>query len=310
MPLSKLKNNTTQLQEQPQLSLPGRTWGYRGCAYGWILYQEKLIRHYNITVLNPVTGQKLYLPYPGEEGKFFLSSCPSNPSFFILAGSYYTGRLQYCRPGDVSWVDITPGSRYFFHDLTFHNGQVYVLSSKWLTDELLVYHLNNPASTTMVNLPRQREPLEKQKEVLYLVEVRGEQLLLVYRIRRFNKETRLYNKTESFEIYRLLCFGSGSRYSWEVVESLGEYAIFLGDKCSQPFVLSELNVPSIRGNRIYFTTEYRTLPSSPDSGVYDLLERAVVESFDYDIDLLLSRNTPSAFWLVWFVPAPFSTFEA
>ncbi|KAJ4851591.1 hypothetical protein Tsubulata_024721 [Turnera subulata] len=307
MPLSKLKNNTTQLQEQPQLSLPGCSWSYHGCAYGWVLYQENPRQHCDITVLNPVTGQKLYLPCPVGYGKIFFSSCPSNPNFFILAASYYTGRLHRCRPGDESWVDIiTPKSQYLFRNLTFYNGQVYVLGYdlKRQTDEVLVYHLNNSATTAIVNLPRQPEAYAKQIEVLYLVEVRGEQLLLVYRMRRKNTETGLYNKTESFEIYRLLCFGNGSR-SWEVVESLGEYAIFLGDKCTQPFVLSELKVPSIRGNRIYFMPEHRGLRSSPDSGVYDLLERAVVESFDNDDHL--SRNTPSA---VWFVPAPFSTFKS
>ncbi|KAK4851494.1 hypothetical protein QYF36_015701 [Acer negundo] len=79
--------------------------------------------------------------------------------------------------------------------------------------------------------------------VRYLVEFRGE-ILLVIRFMR-----NLFKETYDFKVFRL----DFSQMEWVKLDSLGDFGIFVGRNCSRCYSTKELGVN--KGNCIYFTNE-------------------------------------------------------
>ncbi|KAJ4835492.1 hypothetical protein Tsubulata_015483 [Turnera subulata] len=156
------------------------------------------------------------------------------------------GCVSYCRPRvDDFWVDIrTKKPECDFADLVSYKSQLYGLLQ---TGVVFVYdHINasSPSPTLMIDaidVPVKASRSATVRDSLYLGT--GGDLLAVYHHIILPWPTKPFG-TGGFEVYRL-----NTDKGWDVVESLGGHALFLG---GVSFSLSTSNVKGIKGNHLYF----------------------------------------------------------
>ncbi|XVF52336.1 hypothetical protein PTKIN_Ptkin05aG0010500 [Pterospermum kingtungense] len=271
-PLTKIKlcnnNHTLVHHNLPVLSLDEKS-ECRGSYKGWLVMVNPKL---DMAMLNLVSGVKYGLPhvttlppvpqllaiskthvyyFKSSVRKAVISSAPtggytSNCFVFVIYTRHRA--LAYCKLGDTSWSSITSADSVGnpcsgFADAMYRKGQLYALHE---TGKIFICSITapSPKMTEFVASPCRSLNQQYSTEEICLAEA-GEEFLVVHR-RKDHTRTRMGYRTTMFKIYSL----DFNLKKWTPTANLGEYALTLG--LSQSLSLSELNVPGIKRNHIYF----------------------------------------------------------
>ncbi|XP_034675006.1 F-box protein SKIP23-like [Vitis riparia] len=277
----------------------------RGSSHGWLLILDEAPE---IFLLNPLTRSKVHLPplstFPnvvrfnfadvGREyalrtssgnvytrslkkmrdsfiKKTILSSSPANGSDFIAVVILnQTGDLALCRKSDDSWTFLEDAQSYS-EDVIFHRGLFYAVN-KYGSIAVCDVSGSSPR-VSIIEMPQQFGG-----DLQYLVES-GEELLLVTRYLDLTydvepDQTSLIYRTTRFQVCRL----DSKAPRWEVVSSLGDRALFLGENLS--LSLSSVDFPGCKGNCIYYTDDYSEdnydgIGGEQDLGIFNLEDGSI-----------------------------------
>ncbi|KAF7150885.1 hypothetical protein RHSIM_Rhsim02G0226000 [Rhododendron simsii] len=201
-----------------------------------------------------------------------LSSVPSPSSkdyalMVIYEGYMYLG---FWRPGDKTWTTIELHPRRPCHDIVFHKEQFYGLEDGGGIFACDVWG-SNPTKAREVGQIGTLKYIGPKR--LYIVESQGE-LLIVVRdgcdisfadekdhesFMKGSLEETLYNFDEprlhygvqEFQVFKVDLLNDG--WTSELIQSLGDNALFLGDNSSISIEASKF--PGIRPNCIYYTVD-------------------------------------------------------
>ncbi|KAJ3700154.1 hypothetical protein LUZ61_003859 [Rhynchospora tenuis] len=235
-----------------------------GSSFGWLfIIDRELVPR----LVNPFTRECYVLPpFPRFEEqilrkrfiKAILSLDPSKTCDFTMLVLYSTNFVQvaFWRPGESSWRCV-PG-KHFIVDAIFFRGNFYFAGCKNLC--MLSDLESNPTMELVMPL--------FNSGIRYLVDFMGELLLVERHITFLGDKYDPHVVTERFTVDKLNLEGRSSSECKEI----GDYAIFLGARCSGYAVDSQL-FPGCKRNSIYFTDMmFKVNPDvygCDDLGIYD-----------------------------------------
>ncbi|KAF5196713.1 F-box protein skip23 [Thalictrum thalictroides] len=218
-----------------------------------------------------------------------------NPQFllvYLCIGGYQ--QLVFARPGDTTWTVVEQSNLTV--DVINFNGKIYAVECAGL---IKVCDNSRGLHPTLIVFAAKPDNVGPDR--FYLVEFGGE-LHLVVRIFDFAEEIPPdeFHHCEVaawFEVFKL----DLSTLKWNELETLGDYALFVGSNTT--FALKASDYPDqCKPGCIYFTDDcfetYSKLLGA-DMGIYNL-ETGTFEPL-YEGDGVLSRFSPP----VWITPKPF-----
>ncbi|XP_010676477.2 putative F-box protein At5g55150 [Beta vulgaris subsp. vulgaris] len=238
----------------------------------------------SIFLFNPFINKFRSLPKLQKEKviKAVISCSPSIDSECVVLILFSKQGAAFCRVGDVSWTNF---DHFFdeneceFSDALFFEGTFY------LVDEYGKIYTCNLDIGLILEISFQPSDLTKIRHKYYLVEFDGK-LCRVFRRFSFNEsfyyENNVINDDNNVvnnngyvtREFRICKMDPGKR-NWVGVDSIGEYAMFLG--MNNSICISEVEVGGIKGNRIYFTDDrqrnvkhFGFIWPGKDVGIYDL----------------------------------------
>ncbi|OAY74121.1 putative F-box protein [Ananas comosus] len=193
--------------------------------------------------------------------KVVLSCSPVKKGSDCVALAIYgwsDNKLAYARPGDAAWTILSWDWRQFTYkwgpleDAVYYKGQFYVVNLHGTVMRCSIPPVGS-AEEPLVEVIAFGIPYDDLiwGNSTYLVEHQGS-LLQVLRKRRPSKKSRpdkplLQYLTFGFHVFRL----DPSSSAWEMIESLGDGALFLGRNTSVSVSATDLRW--CKGNCIYFT---------------------------------------------------------
>ncbi|PIA29892.1 hypothetical protein AQUCO_05800164v1 [Aquilegia coerulea] len=266
-------------------------------------------------LLNPLTRKRLPLPPLStfKDRNFTASKPGTNRMFCVRKASVFTddenpqflvvyliiGEFQKCafaRPGDTTWTVV--GKSDLLIDVINFNGKLYAVKNG---GHIRVCDDPNGPHPTLIHFAALPDVV-MGTERFYLVELGGELHLVVRTSDRTQTdippyEFHHYVKTSYFEVFKL----DLSTLKWDELETLGDYALFVGSNTT--FALKASHYPDqCKAGCIYFTDDYDEAYGKlvgDDMGIYNL----EADTFEllYKGDDILSRFSPP----VWITPKPF-----
>ncbi|KAJ4753322.1 F-box protein SKIP23 [Rhynchospora pubera] len=239
-----------------------------GSSFGWLfIIDRELVPR----LFNPLTREWYELPLlpKFEEDtlrkrfiKAILSLDPSQTCDFTVLVLYHTNfaKVAFWRPGESAWTCVP--DRNHIVDAIFSRGNFYLAGG----DNLCM--ISDLGSNPTVELVM---PLFSSG-TRYLVDFMGELLLVERHIKflgdKHDRHCKWHMVTERFTVDKL---NLQERSSSEC-NKIGDYAIFLGTRCSGYVVDSQL-FPGCKRNSIYFTDLVLKLHPGvygcDDLGIYD-----------------------------------------
>nr|GMD40229.1 F-box protein At2g26160-like [Ipomoea batatas] len=285
-----------------------RCWG---SPFGWVVTLDS---DFQLGLLNPLSRAQLMLPplrkCPNLKNmdcgakrfrnsfvyKAALSSSPLCLDFVVLAIYSDNEKMAILKGGSHTWtpLECCPG---YVDDAICFRGIVYIVSS---LGEIVICDCQGSVLQNIILTPLVDEVAKTNFISAYLVELDGQ----IYVLCRFMSDTRNtagtpfrpYMRTRRFDVYKL-DLGNGKWY--EVVESLGNWSIFVGTNYS--FSICTNEHPECESNCIYFTDDYsgvsHNTPTGYDMGVYNL-ETQKIQWLAQDDLSVFSFSVP-----VWFKPS-------
>ncbi|KAF5205391.1 hypothetical protein FRX31_005034 [Thalictrum thalictroides] len=149
---------------------------------------------------------------------------------------------------------IVKEDEWLFSDILFYKGMLYGLTqANGLVRFEFTNDLKQPLALTVLNVHPMSRPTDAGFKGIYsyLVESRGE-LLMVYRYGNpLCRDSKGLHITEKFLVYKL--DQSSDPLQWVQLQSLGDQMLFLGRSSSMSF--SAASIPGFKGNCIYFTDD-------------------------------------------------------
>ncbi|PON84595.1 F-box domain containing protein [Trema orientale] len=263
-------------------------------SLGWIMAASNHHRN-DISLFHPLSpDHQIRLPLRNINVvyKFALSSRPSlaPPRDFAVVAidqssdSAAKNQLSFWRPGRSSWARIRAEEPVLFLDVVHFNGRFYAVDRRRrvlaLSPDRQDRDRRMVSVVSELNLPKSEAPFLNpyDVEMLYLVESEGA-LLVVQGDRQWwghgNRET-----TE----FRVFEVNVNDGSFWKV-ESLGDRALFLGDKSSS-FSIKASDFLGCKCNCIYFADDFRKLDNfgvrSKDIGVFDMKDGKLERFFGFE----------------------------
>ncbi|KAK9290851.1 hypothetical protein L1049_009029 [Liquidambar formosana] len=230
------------------------------------------------------------------------ASCTEVVANCVVVVLFASNCLGSCRPGDLTWTDLSEHIPIAVEDVIYYNGQLYAIDVDY---DLVLIELGPCPRGTRLNLlcPAGYDRKYRRGAFIYLVESCGE-LLMVLRPWYFLSDgrTRLRHIppviATTFDVFKLDFKGR----CWIKVESLGDQMLFVGT--SSGVSLSASNLSGFKENCIYFTDDNFSVfgpmvdsaEACCDVGVFSL-EDGSIKSF-FPTDSHSSRCPP-----IWFIPS-------
>ncbi|PIA42616.1 hypothetical protein AQUCO_02000211v1 [Aquilegia coerulea] len=283
-----------------------------GSPYGWLV---TLGFDQQFHLLNPLSRARLSLPplstfkdrsftdkYPGHNRmccvrKAIVSTDENNQVLLVCLIMGGSRRLALARPGDTTWTVVQYSNLH--KDVIDFNGQVYTIQSR----QIMLCDQVSGSGPTLIHFADFPDGVPGYEQ-FYLVEFGGNLHLVVRALDDTQTQTQLPPRefhhcieTLYFEVYKL----DLSTRKWdEQLETLGDYALFLGSNTS--FSLKASDYPECKPGCIYYTDDYDENADrlvGRNMGIYNL-ETDIFEPL-YEGDDILSRFSPP----VWITPNPF-----
>ncbi|XP_050365558.1 uncharacterized protein LOC126784111 [Argentina anserina] len=215
--------------------------------------------------------------------KFVVSSNPRLTSDYIVMFQSYSS-LGFCRPGlGQSWKRLTFDYQNYFTDLTYYQGNFYVVNRSGRVS--VVCDIEDPErahlSVVAPEIPDLEELLGRHKGIKnsYLVESAGSLLVVLCTSNHYHYET-----TSGCRVFKVP-FSSGSSWSNSEVFDLGDRALFLS-KSNSSFSVEVSSNSGCKANCIYFMNNKLVSPSVDlDIGIFHM------ENGKIDRDFAKSFNT-------------------
>ncbi|KAL5715894.1 hypothetical protein ACHQM5_017655 [Ranunculus cassubicifolius] len=205
----------------------------------------------------------------------------------------YSGRqrLAFARPGDALWTCVPKSINIV--DLLYLDGQFYTIEN---FGRIFIVDISGPNPIVRLFAQRPSDDVGICSS-FYLFELYG-QLHVAGRCMNCKEEFSPFEfhhgfSTEFFIVYKL----DISSTNWEEVESVGDYAIFVGD--STFFAVLASHYPRCEPDCIYFTDDYPVDSESlsgHDTGIYHI-QTEEIQPLDVGEDMFCRYSPP-----VWFRP--------
>ncbi|KAK1266902.1 hypothetical protein QJS04_geneDACA015265 [Acorus gramineus] len=211
-----------------------------GSSFGWLILGS--FERRQLSLLNPFSGECVVLPLPPLKKKIrmyeiwdavTLSSPPTSPNCIVLVLQALLKRILYCRIGDDKWDQIEDELFHQFgpNQAIWYTGNFYVLSRTGLIHIDVV-----TKQLKMIALPQSLSSDYRDRHVPYIVESRGEILLVIVKF------------TQHFEVFKM--DHSSGNLEWERMEGLGGRTIFLEHGSA---VCVDASEAGCRGDCIFYT---------------------------------------------------------
>ncbi|KAL5699017.1 hypothetical protein ACHQM5_029977 [Ranunculus cassubicifolius] len=241
-----------------------------GSPYGWLVIR----RNEQMRLLNPLSKVSVALPplsslddyYPGlsmHKVVLTISTTPTSlttrleDKFVVLIIFVGNHGIAFARPGDRAWgtVELNPKGVCMLQiinlDILYSNNRFYITT--W-NGEINCFDISSANPVLMDFSYYVANALNKH---FYLVDISGE-VHLVERILKTRKRLPLYsplemkpfNCTHRFRVHKL----NLSTRKLEELDTLGDYAVFLGNNTSFSLLVSDNS--GCKRNSIYFTDDH------------------------------------------------------
>ncbi|PIA43249.1 hypothetical protein AQUCO_02000586v1, partial [Aquilegia coerulea] len=196
---------------------------------------------------------------------------------FVIHGYYQM--LAFARPGDTSWTTIKFPDEYLSQrqvDILHLNGQFYSVNSNgciWLLSDIFGPDLT---LTRLAILPPDNGRLY---ETFSLIEMQGE-ILMAARVLHILEvedlepmEFQAVPKTSSIQVYKL----DRGTFSWEKMETLGDYTLFVGSGTSISVKASDYSGSDCNPGCIYFSYDDCLITGmiTHDVGIFNLINQEI-----------------------------------
>ncbi|KAK0601681.1 hypothetical protein LWI29_026410 [Acer saccharum] len=224
---------------------------------------DELYIDIRISLLNPFSGAEVVLPEAYTNyNKLVFSGDPGKATCVYMAFSYVSPIFFVWIPEAKDWLEscLEEETDDVLIDLISFNGCFYFLTREYnirVVDAAYAYstvqsngyadQINTQFYQVKMSPDIPIESSENVQIVRYLVEFRGE-ILLVIRFMR-----NLFKETYDFKVFQL----DFSQMVWVKLDSLGDFGIFVGRNCTRCYSTKDLGVN--KGNCIYFTNEVGTM---------------------------------------------------
>ncbi|XP_004298358.1 PREDICTED: F-box protein At2g26160-like isoform X2 [Fragaria vesca subsp. vesca] len=286
-----------------------------GSSHGWLATADET---FAITLLNPFRkAEAIHLPplvtpydLPGCQSelqkhrdelkkqyhyyvrKVILSADPSsNPNNYVVVAIYDNCcRLAFIRAGQRDWTYLE--EPYMFSDAIFHRNEIYAVGLGGIIASVDINSSDDPSSHPKAIIRTPLRPMVHpvfpyKADKAYLVESSNGDLL---HVRKFLKPKEGVDQklgVVNFVVYKVLFSDKdGSIVKQNVVDSIGDDALFLGDNHSMTVLAS--NFPRCQPNSIYFTNDIW----NGGIGIFSLANKTVTQ-------LYRPQNPiPPAIWIV------------
>lgn len=225
--------------------------------------------------------------------KVVLSLSPAKDSNFIaVAILNQTGDLAYCKNGGQCWT-IIEGAQSYSEDVIYKKGLFYAVGKG---GSMAVCDVSGEVSrVSVIQMPRQIGG-----DLQYLVSSEDE-LFLVTRYLGLEFDLEPYHphliyRTIKFEVFRVNWSGP----QWEIVRSLGDKVLFIGENSS--LALSASDFSGCVGDCIYYTddyseTNYDDVYGENDLGIFKLQDGSIEPLPSYPRNLHYQLQWPPPLWV-------------
>ncbi|XP_038711735.1 F-box protein At5g25290-like [Tripterygium wilfordii] len=308
-----LYNVTTSKTYDFKYNLPHYQKRLCGYSHGWFATTDKGLR---ITLRNPFLNQIITLPpmisakssgyyfrrprRRRDYDKYWIYKLVLSHNPYMYPDKYEVvvlcdECLAVLKPGTKSWVYVY--EHYTFsNDIIYYEGMLLLMDNSELVSIIVNESRPRQVETRVLNdglLPRVDDD---DKCVEYLAKSSEGDLLY---IRRYISYVDC--KTTTFRIYSIRRDSlitnkdkANEQLYWHEVRSLGDDALFLGDR--QSFCVKSSNFPDCKPDAIYFVPHFWDT-AIHDMGVFNLKDESITPHYDSD-------RSPRFLWppSVWMVP--------